>query len=152
MSSAHLALAVYAPGAPGVRSRLFELLGVRLKAKKTDSEVDAEFREKMQGKLGNPALVVVSQLLSDDPHRREEDYAARACAIQNLCLSACGWLPQQVVHGGLTTHAETYQLMGIEASRERIVGFVWIGRPGKMPVAPKRPRRRAHSPLGLKPR
>ena len=139
MSSAHLALAVYAPG-PQARSRLFEL-GVRLKAKKTDSEVDAEFREKMQGKLGNPALVVVSQLLSDDPHRREEDYAACACAIQNLCLSvhADGYHSKWST-GGLTTHAETYQLMGIEASRERIVGFVWIGRPGKMPVAPKRPR------------
>jgi nitroreductase len=35
-----------------------------------------------------PVVIIVSQVLSDDPIRQKEDYAACWCAIQNLCLAA----------------------------------------------------------------
>jgi nitroreductase len=36
----------------------------------------------------SPTAVVVGMQRSDDPHQAEEDYAAIACAVQNVMLSA----------------------------------------------------------------
>ena len=125
------------PG-PVTRDRLFEI-GVQLKATKTGSEITDDFRRKMEPKLLNPALVVVTQRISDNPRMFEEDYAACACAIQNLCLSvhADGFYSKWST-GGLTTHAQTYEVLGVASDVERIIGFVWIGTPARVPSAPKR--------------
>ena len=126
------------PG-PAARSALFEV-GVRLKAAKTGNEPTEAFRSGLASKLLNPALVVAGQLLSDDPVRMEEDYAACACAIQNLCLSvrADGYHSKWST-GKLTKDEETYRILGISPEEERIIGFVWIGVPARVPSAPKRP-------------
>ena len=126
---------------PGPKSReaLFEL-GVQLKAAKGGLDITPAFKDRLRAKLRNPALVVVSQVKDSDPMRFEEDYAACACAIQNLCLSVFerGFLSKWS-SGGLTRHAQTYALLGIDPEVERIVGFIWIGVPTRPPNTPPRP-------------
>ena len=126
------------PG-PAAREALLDV-GARLKAAKKGVEITDAYRQKMFPKLRNPALVVVSQVLADDVFTREEDYAASSCAIQNLCLSvhADGYHSKWST-GGLTRHVDTYQLLGIDAELERIIGFIWIGVPTRTPNAPPRP-------------
>ena len=126
------------PG-PEARETLFTL-GVQLKAARRNVPADDAFREKFIAKLRNPALIVVSQVRVDDPMRFEEDYAACACAIQNLCLSAhADGFHSKWSTGGLTRHEATYATLCIDPKLERIIGFVWIGVPSKHPSPPNRP-------------
>ncbi len=124
---------------PEVRAQLTEL-GIRLKCAKKDNPTD-DYRDFLQAKFGNPAeLLVVSQILDDDPFRRKEDYAAVACAIQNLCLSL--WaddIGSKWGTGGLTRHPDTYRYLQIDSDIEEIVGFVWIGQPETVPDPPRDP-------------
>ena len=126
------------PG-PNAREALLDV-GVRLKAAKKGVEVTDAYRQTLVPKLRHPALVVASQVLADDAFTREEDYAASSCAIQNLCLSvhADGYYSKWST-GGLTRHADTYQILGIDEKVERIIGFIWIGVPSRTPNAPPRP-------------
>ena len=130
------------PG-PAAREALLRV-NVRLKTrlKPETPELVAALRIKML----NPAhLVVVSQVLSPDPDRAREDYAACACAIQNLQLSvhADGYGAKWST-GGVTTDPETYSILGIDPGVERIVGFVWVGVAEVVPRGPQRPELRAH--------
>lgn len=126
------------PG-PEARATLFDL-GVHLKAARAQASIDEAYRAKFIEKLKNPALIVVSQEIVDDPMRFEEDYAACACAIQNLCLSVhADGFHSKWSTGGLTRHEHTYAALDIDPNQERIIGFVWIGVPSKIPNAPKRP-------------
>ena len=123
------------PG-PNAREALLDV-GVRLKAAKKGVEVTDAYRQTLVPKLRHPVLVVASQVLADDAFTREEDYAASSCAIQNLCLSvhADGYYSKWST-GGLTRHADTYQILGIDEKVERIIGFIWIGVPSRTPNAP----------------
>lgn len=116
---------------PKTREKIVAL-GIQIKADKASRkgrELTPEYIEKLRSKLGNsPGLLVVSQVLDDDEFRRKEDYASIACAIQNLSLSL--WsegVGSKWATGGVTRHAETYEITGIDPDREQIVGFVWIG-------------------------
>ena len=115
-------------------------LGTRLKAASKGLEITEGFRAKVRKKMLNPALVVVSQVRVDDAFQSEEDYAATACAIQNLCLSAHadGYFSKWST-GGVTRHPDTYQRLGIDPEAERIVGFIWVGTPVRPPSPPERP-------------
>ncbi|MFB6263023.1 MAG: nitroreductase [Bradymonadaceae bacterium] len=105
-----------------------EDLYVRLKEESKGALTDEQERA-YRRKVGQPPeLVVPSQVLADDDFTRREDYAAVACAIQNLMIS----LWSEEVHskwttGSVTRHPETYDLLGIDGGEEEIVGFVWIG-------------------------
>ena len=131
---------------PGPRTRAaITGLGTEIKAKKSGTELSPAFAKSLEAKLVHPALVVVSQVLHEDPARREEDYAACACAVQNLSLSlrADGFHSKWAT-GAVTRHSETYQILGIPAEEERIIGFVWIGVPSREPAAPVRPEVQTH--------
>ena len=66
------------------RERLYEL-GVQLKA--GDAEPSEELRQKVARKLKNPAhLIAAIQVVDPEPSVAKEDYAAIACAIQNMAL------------------------------------------------------------------
>lgn len=92
--------------------------------------------------MRSPAIIVVVQAeRPESPVRDLEDYAACACATQNLLLAA---------HGeGLATKWSTGELVDLPPAREylglnerdRIVGYVYIGRPGS-DEAPKRAERK----------
>ena len=101
-------------------------VAIRLKAGPNASD---KKQAMIRAKVLNPgALIVVTQVRCDDPHRAHEDYAAVACAIQNLQLSAHGdGYGSKWSSGGLTTHPEIYELLGVDSAVEQIVGFVWMG-------------------------
>lgn len=111
-------------------------LGVRVKEKR-GALTDAQ-KAKVVGKILDPhALIVVTRILVEDAFQSREDFAATACAVQNLQLSitADGYGAKWST-GGLTRDAETYTLLGVDPALEQIEGFVWIGVPkgvGRVP-------------------
>lgn len=122
------------PG-PVTRAALAEL-GLALKqTKRPDCDV-----AKIKRKLLDPAAcVVVSQVLQSDPAIREEDYASVACAIQNLMLSLhARGVGTKWTTGKVTAHPDTYGIVGIDPTQERIVGWVWAGVAEQDPPTPDR--------------
>ena len=91
-------------------------------------------------KILNPShLLVASQVLNAEPKRKLEDYAACACAIQNLSLSLVSeGVGSKWSTGKITTHKNTYKIVGIDPDQEEIIGFLWIGY-GEIPPQIKRP-------------
>lgn len=145
-----LAAAVHAPNhkttwpwrftlvGPAARERLFRV-GLRLKAAKKGltPELEEHVRTDM---LFPDRLVVVSQVVDPDRGRAEEDYAACACAIQNLLLSLhADGVGAKWGTGGTLRDPETFDVLGLDPARQRIVGFVWVGRPAIVPQTPRRP-------------
>ena len=120
------------------RERVTEL-GVRLKSEGKD--LPEKHIRRIRKKLATPpVLLEVSQVLDEDDFRRREDYAAIACAIQNIQLSL--WsegLGSKWSSGGVTRHEETYVIAGVDPSREEIVGFVWAGYADIVPDPPRLP-------------
>lgn len=87
----------------------------------------------------HPLLIAVSQVLAKDPDVRREDYAATACAIQNMALAAwsegIGMIWSTGKH---TRHESVPALLGISPEQEEIVGFLAFGVPDLIPAAPPR--------------
>ncbi len=99
-------------------------------------ELEDSVRRKI---LGSGALIVVTQVRCDDAFRSKEDYAAVSCAIQNMMLVGHGLgLGTKWSTGGVTTHEDTYKVLGVDAALEEIVGFIWVGKPAMVPTI-KRP-------------
>lgn len=123
---------------PEARERITDI-AVALKADKPGFNETME--QKIRRKVGNPAeLVVVSQVLDADEFRRREDYAACACAIQNISLVL--WeegISSKWGSGGVTRSAATYDVLGIDPELEEIIAFVWIGYPETVPDPPRTP-------------
>jgi nitroreductase len=84
---------------------------------------------------GIPAYFVLTSRRSDDVLAEREDYAACCCAAQNLML----YLWQRGVGvkwttGGITRQQSFYDLIGIDAGKEVVVGLFWYGVPKVVPV------------------
>lgn len=116
------------------------VISARLKDKGQGPSAEslARARDKM---LSSPELIVVCRALHPNPAVSREDYAAVACAIQNLSLSL--WaegIGSKWSTGGVTTDPETYRLLGLQPSAVEIVGFVWVGyaKPGSLAKKPPR--------------
>jgi nitroreductase len=102
--------------------------------------IDALIEATGDQKLGrSPRAIVAGVVRSVDPHEAEEDYAAVACAIQNLLLASRG--------RGLANFWRTPGVMNTPAFRSilqvpdavRVVGVVHLGQPAEPhPVAPER--------------
>ena len=99
--------------------------------------------ERAREKLLAPAeLIVVCCTRHADPGVEHEDYAAAACAVQNLCLSL--WsegIGSKWGTGGVTTDAETYQLLAVNPEVQTIIGFLSVGYPASEGGATKPPRK-----------
>ena len=96
--------------------------------------------KKIRDKMLNPShLLIASQLCTENQVQKQEDYAACACAIQNLSLSlvehgvGCKWST-----GKITKEPETYRIAKINPIEEEIIGFIWIGY-GTVPPLIQRP-------------
>jgi len=86
-------------------------------------------------------FVVTSRLTPDRLVRQQEDYAACACAMQNLMLYL--WqagIGVKWTSGQVTRDERLYRILGIDDTREVIIGVFWCGYPADNPVAQKRRR------------
>lgn len=112
----------------------FRVLGAEVR------EVLAEEMEWAREKIEvPPVLVAVSQVLAKDEAVRKEDYAATACAIQNIALAAWGeGLGMLWSTGKHTRDARTAPVLGIDPEVEEIVGFLSLGYPAQAPAAGQR--------------
>tara|TARA_Y100001968_G_scaffold301239_1_gene313319 strand:- start:218 stop:769 length:552 start_codon:yes stop_codon:yes gene_type:complete len=123
----------------GIRKR--ELLyQLQLSLKFGDEPTNDSNLKKLRDKMLNPShLLIASQLCTDNQVQKNEDYAACACAIQNLSLSlvennvGCKWSTGKIIK-----EPKTYQIVEINPIEEEIIGFIWIGY-GKIPPLIKRP-------------
>jgi nitroreductase len=107
--------------------KLLVPVGIRAKAERKplrDGQEDA-IRKKL---LQASGLVVVSRVRCTDPTTAREDYAACACAIQNMMLSLHSrGLASKWTTGGVTRHPKAYDVLGIDGAKEEVIGWVWVG-------------------------
>ena len=123
----------------GIKKR--ELLyQLQLTLKFGDKSIDESSLKKLREKMLNPShLLIATQVCTDNQVQKLEDYAACACAIQNLSLSlvadnvGCKWST-----GKITKDPNTYQIAQINSNEEEIIGFIWIGYGAEPPLI-KRP-------------
>ena len=108
------------------RELLFQL---QLSLKFGDKPIDEFNCKKIKDKILNPShLLVATQICTDNQVQKLEDYAACACAIQNLSLSLVSdGVGYKWSTGKITTDPNTYQIAEIDPSEEEIIGFIWIG-------------------------
>lgn len=102
---------------------------------------DASEKKKalIRAKLGAGGLIVALQQVADDPHRAKEDYAACACAIQNICLVAAdAGVYSKWSTGSITKVPEILALFGVGADEE-VIGFIFLGTPADDPKRIPRP-------------
>lgn len=81
-----------------------------------------------------PGYFVVTSRIGNDELTDREDYAATCCAVQNLCLYL--WqrgIGTKWTTGAITREPRFYELLGIDAARETVVGFFWYGRAKVVP-------------------
>ena len=125
------------PG-PVTREVLYRV-GLRLKAAKKGHHPGLEEAVR-QDMLVPDRLIVVVQRMSDEAPRALEDYAACACAVQNLQLSlhADGFGTKWGT-GGTLRDPEALAALGVDAATERVVAFVWAGVPDVVPHPAPRP-------------
>lgn len=81
-----------------------------------------------------PELLVVCQKRATDPQQSKEDYAAVACAVQNLSLYLHSkGIGSKWSTGGLSQNPYAYKILEINDQEEEIVGLIWIGYPAVTP-------------------
>jgi len=86
-----------------------------------------------------PGNFIVTSRRSADELLDREDYAACCCAVQNLMLYL--WergIGVKWTTGAITREPRFYDLLGIDAQAERVVGLFWYGRPKVVPVKERR--------------
>ena len=111
------------------------------KKKSIDGEEEGAGISKASEKIISPPLLicVTSARSPQDPFREEEDYAATACAIQNMTLSLWGnGVGSQWSTGAITRSDAAYAAIGVSREEERIVGFIKAGYPEKIPSITKK--------------
>ena len=82
-----------------------------------------------------PGWLVVTCAKSDDDLRGREDYAACCCAVQNilLYLSEAG-VASKWTTGLITRDQRFFELLGVDAEKEFVVGLIWYGYPKILPT------------------
>jgi nitroreductase len=99
-------------------------------------EVQAASEAKWRSK---PAVVIVSQVITADADRTEEDYAAVACAMQNIQLAAWALgLGSQWSTTPATRDRALLERAGIPEP-ERVVGFLFLGYAAAVPPGRRSP-------------
>lgn len=127
-----LALAVLAPNHHETEPWRFWVVGPSTIARLSDETGDQKL-------LRSQTAIVVGVLRNEDPSVAEEDYAATACAIENLMLAArgrglaCFWRTP-----GVLDRPTFARIVGIPAG-VRPIGFVHLGHPAEpFPETPER--------------
>lgn len=125
----------------------FYLLGPATKRAVTELAVELEVAAKGEraGPIRRarleavPGMLVLTSARSEDALVERENYAACCCAAQNLML----YLWRQGIGvkwttGGITRHERFYELLGLDAAKESLVGLFWYGVPKVVPAQRRR--------------
>ncbi len=87
--------------------------------------------------LRAPVLIVASVRTDPDPITAAEDFAATAAAVENVLLGAAGFGLGAMWRTGAAAYApEVKAFLELDPS-DRIVAFVYLGRPAAEPSPPK---------------
>lgn len=90
-----------------------------------------------------PGWLLVTCDLHNDAFRREEDYAACCCFIQNLTLALwSAGIGSKWSTGDVTRHPDFFKLLNINPEKQRSIGLIWYGYPA---VTPSQTRREVES-------
>lgn len=111
---------------------------------KKSNEKAAAF--KRQSWSEKPGWLVVTCQRSDDTLRQQEDYAACCAAIQNLMLFL--WkagVGSKWTTGDITRDARFYEIVGIDAETQTVVGLFWYGYPKLTPTQSRKPLDEIHT-------
>jgi len=87
-----------------------------------------------------PGFFVLTSRLSDGGLQEREDYAACCCAAENLMLYL--WqrgIGTKWTTGGVTRDPRFYELLGLDATQETVVGFFFYGVPKVVPEQKRKP-------------
>ena len=104
----------------------------------TKGAAEAESKAKKWAQV--PGWLVITCDLASDAFRREEDYAACCCAIQNLQLALwSAGIGTKWSTGEVTRHPDCLARLGIDPARQRIVGMLWYGYPAVVPEQTRQP-------------
>ncbi len=120
---------------PDTRRELIELIRLNAEAARGAKIASAKARRAE----AVPGWLVVSCAIADNELTRQEDYAATACAIQNLSLYF--WqagIGMKWSTGGVTRDPRFYRLLEIDAEARSIVGLLSFGYPKHVPEAKPR--------------
>ena len=106
-----------------------EILDLAIKIKNRKKLLDQSSKNVIRAKYLNPShLLVASQKLSVNDLTKKEDYAACACAIQNMSISlASNEVFLKWSSGGIIRDETTYDILKINPELEEIIGFLWVG-------------------------
>ena len=109
----------------------------------------AEMAEQKYNRWKNiPGWLVVSCDRSSDQLRFMEDYAACACAIQNMMLSLWDMgIGMKWSTGAVTRDERFYELIWIDPEQEHVMGIVWYGYPAEVPQTVRKPVRQVMTEL-----
>lgn len=129
---------VYISVGPEARQKIADL-AVRLKsAKEPLNEIKTKAT---RDTVLNPShFIALGLKLSGNPSQEHEDYATLASSVQIAALAL--WqkgIATKWSTGGMTKHAETYQILGVNPAEVRLEGALMIGVPASVPPTPQRP-------------
>lgn len=82
-----------------------------------------------------PGWLLVTCSVSDDVVRQQEDYAACSAAVQNLMLFL--WkagVGSKWTTGDITRDRRFFDITGVDADLEMVVGLIWYGYPKLTPT------------------
>jgi nitroreductase len=120
---------------PSTRSAVIDL-AVELEVAAKGERAGPVRRARLEGV---PGMFVLTSARSDDALVDRENYAACCCAAQNLMLYL--WrqgIGTKWTTGAITRHERFYELVGIDAAKESLVGFFWYGVPKVVPTQKRR--------------
>ncbi len=105
----------------------------------TANQRDRAIAKSAEKWASKPTVVIISQAGEADEFRREEDYAAVACTIQNIQLAAWALgVGSQWSTSPVTRDHEAMARAGVPRE-ERVVGFLFMGFPAVVPEVKRRP-------------
>ncbi len=87
-----------------------------------------------------PGWLIVTCNRSDDALREQEDYAACCAAVQNFTLYL--WkagVGSKWTTGAITRDERFFEVVGIDAGSEFVVGMLWFGYPKVTPEQSRKP-------------
>jgi nitroreductase len=115
---------------PETKQAVIELNARLVAQSKGPSEAESKRRKWAEV----PGWLVVTCDLADNPLRRDEDYAACCCLVQNLMLSLwSAGIGTKWATGDVIRQAEFLELLGLDSKKQRAVGLIWYGYPAVTP-------------------